>query len=113
MRKSPALAIILLAVSTSMMHGCSQHSSTPVVASPEVTTQPSDANRKSWLGRTADATWDVASEPAGWFKSAPKEPKKSAQPQPTEPPEPVQIIIVPRNPGVIETEDAPATQPGQ
>lgn len=112
MRMSHTIAIILSVVSAACLAGCSQHQSTPVVNSPVVTTQQAP-KEKGWLGRTADATWDVATEPAGWFKPAPKQPKKAVATQSTEPPEPVQILIAPRNPGVIVTDEPAATQPGQ
>lgn len=114
MRKSYVIAITLAAISASIVAGCSQRQSTPVVSAPAVTTQPAE-REKNWLSRQADATWDVMQEPAGWFKSAPKQPAKPAA-QPSEPPEPVQITITPGSqspPGVIVTDEQPATAPGQ
>lgn len=115
MRKTYVIAIALAAVSASIVPGCSQRQSTPVVSTPAVTTQPAE-REKNWLSRQADATWEVVQEPAGWFKSAPKQPAKPKNTQPAEPPEPVQITITPGSqsaPGVIVTDEQPATAPGQ
>ncbi len=107
MRKSSGMTLILAAL---CIAACAHEERAPVVSAPEVTSQPQPAQR-NWVGRQADAVWDVANEPAGWFKPAPKpQPAKTAAPA-TEPSGPVEVLIIPRTPpGVIVT-DEPTTQP--